>query len=159
VLPPYERGYRLAIRARAALGRPHQPLFELGEVLHSFGVRLAPFEGSELFRSACSVGAGGSATVFYAEAHSTYGGVHPTRFAIAAALGRLLGAGAGRGPFGAAHGSQSAYRETQEANAFAAELLLPYAALVQQSLDVDALSDKYGISRVAAERHLSNRLP
>jgi hypothetical protein len=155
LLPPYERGYRLAASTRRLLGEPDRPLRDLRDVLARLDVRLAAFDGAGLFRSACTVGSQGAATVFCAE-DPNYGGVAPTRFAVAAALGRLL-SGHAKSSFGAAHGSQSAYQRTQEANAFAAEFLLPVEALAK-SANIQALSEDYGISKKAAEKHRNNRV-
>jgi hypothetical protein len=157
-LPPFKRGYRLAERVRQELGLPDRPLLDLPDVLGHFDVGVAKFRGADLFRSACTVASLGGATVHYAEDHDTHGGVAPTRFAIAASFGRLLAEASGQSGFGAAHGDQSPYQRTQEANAFAAEFLLPLAAM-RKSTDLAVLCERYGISRRAAERHLSNRLP
>ena len=77
-------------------------------------------------------------------------------FAIAASLGRLVSEANGAA-FGAAHGSQSRWSETQRANAFAAEFLLPTVVL-QRSDDLAGLCERYGISRSAAEWHRANRI-
>lgn len=155
-LPPYERGYRLAQRARAALKDPEGPLTDLPEVLASVGVSLAPFEHPDVFRSAAVATRSGPATVFVARKHAQ--GVAPSRFAVAAALGRLLAEGHTAGDaFGAAQGGQSRWIPSQVANAFAAEFLVPIQALRQHADDTH-LCEKYGMSRVAVERHRSNRL-
>jgi Zn-dependent peptidase ImmA (M78 family) len=76
---------------------------------------------------------------------------------MAAALGRLLAEGRPGQPLGAAHGEQSRWIQTQRANAFAAEFLLPTPALSRPG-DLEAKCDQYGISRTAARWHMRNRL-
>jgi hypothetical protein len=156
--PPYERGYRLAESARRHLREPDAPLTDLRHVLEELGVQVRVHDGTPLFRSACIRGRDGAPAVLVAKRHPFNASVAGNRFATAAALGRLLAGGhaAGRA-FGAAHGSQARWRATQEANAFAAELLLPLPAL-RSCGSVEQLSERYGISRTAAERHRENRL-
>ncbi|MBI4957194.1 MAG: hypothetical protein HY908_34595 [Myxococcales bacterium] len=155
--PPHERGYRLAEKARAWLRQPDTPFPDLRGVLHRLGVGLGVFDGPPIFRSATMRGTKGGAAILYTEGDHAYGGVAPTRFAIAAGLGRLLAAGLSEAAFGAAHGPQSRWVATRQANAFAAEFLLPMRGMGLTS-DVQALSERYGISRWAAERHRENRL-
>jgi hypothetical protein len=158
LLPPYERGYRLARRVRSFLKEPTKPLLDLAGVISQMGIRVAPVSGPPLFRSASVVGHEGQSTVMYLANHPQYSGLLPTRFGIAAALGRLVAEGSANTAFGAAVGAQSRVQATQQANAFAAEFLLPYEALEGSGADVATLSEEYGISRKAAEKHRENRL-
>ena len=82
-------------------------------------------------------------------------GISRARFAAAAALGRLL-AEVNGASFGAAHGEQSRIVQTQRANAFAAEFLLPASAL-RRGEDLASLCVEYGISLSAGEWQRTNR--
>jgi hypothetical protein len=156
-LPAHEQGYRLANEARRFLGIPEEPLADdMSRMLEAFGVDARPFRASGLFWSAVVAGGEGQASVLYAEGDARFGGHAPRRFALAAALGRLLAEGS-RPPFGAAHGAHSRVMPTQRANAFAAEFLLPRSALMRGG-DIETLCDDYGISRSAAQWHRKNRL-
>ena len=105
MLLPFQRGYRLADQARAFLGLGARPLEDLREVLDGFDVALKPFHGPPLFRTAGVVSTQGRASVYYSQGEW---GFTPTRFAVAAALGRLLADGPSiTGAFGCAHGRQS----------------------------------------------------
>jgi hypothetical protein len=157
MLPPYERGYRLARRTRDFLKARSKPLVDLIGALSQLNVNVQPVSGPPLFRSAAVAGHEGQSTVLYIEDHPRFRGLAPTRFSIAAGLGRLLAEGAPTAAYGGALGSQSRVQATQQANAFAAELLLPLEAL-RETDDLTVLSEEYGISRVAAERHRENRL-
>lgn len=157
LLAPYQQGYQLANRAREYLGEHDKPLLDLGEVLMEFGVSLQAFEAGGLFRSAAITRSGNAASVLYDNKDSRFGSVNPSRFAIAVSFGRLLADAKVGTPFGAAFGSQARWIQSQRANAFAAELLLPKAAL-QKNADVETLCDEYGISRSAAKWHAHNRL-
>jgi hypothetical protein len=156
--PPHERGYRLAERVRSLLDEPDAPLTDMAQALERFDVKLEPWRAEgNLFRSAVIAADQGSARIVYSRGNGIHSGVAPTRFAIAAAFGRLLyGASRRTGAFGAAHGAQSRWLQTRVANAFAAELLLPSAALYLGH-DLQVLCEEYGISRSAAEWHRSNR--
>ncbi len=159
LLAPYEQGYRLAETTRSLLQEPVEPFSELGEPLRRLGVALAPTRGHALFRSAVVASRTGGASILHTEDHPGYSSVAATRFAIAAALGRLLAEGVDgdRASFGAAHGAHSRWVESQRANAFAAEFLLPQGAL-QRCSDPAELSERHGISRSAAAWHAHNRL-
>lgn len=135
---------------------------ELGPVLGELDLDLTRFVSSGLFRSAVVVGADGRGELLVSTDDELTRRMAPARFAICAALGRLLGDGAGgEAAYGAAHGPQARLFETQRANAFAAELLLPLAALRAHgpAPDIEKLSEDFGISRTAARWHVQNRLP
>jgi hypothetical protein len=158
-LPPHEQGYRLAARARAHLNRGDEPLMDIARAVGEFGLEVHSVSSNRLFRSAIVV-VDGTSRVLHATDDPSNKGVAPTRFAIAAALGRFLGDH--RSPratvFGAAHGSHSRVLPTRVANAFAAEFLLPVGA-IRGSVDTETLCDEYGISRSAASWHIHNRHP
>ncbi len=160
LLPPYEQGYLLAERVRSFLGKPDAPFPELGEVLKCLDVAIMPNNTPTLFRSTVVTAQSLGATILYAAEHPVYRTVAASRFAIAASLGRLLAEGGNENEhsFGAAHGSHSRWLESQRANAFAAEFLLPAKAL-ERTTDPATLSEEYGISRIAAEWQVSNRRP
>jgi hypothetical protein len=159
LLPPYEQGYRLARRVRGSLEAQSKPLLDLRGTLSRLGVAVEPVAGYRLFRSAGVSTSAGNAMVFYVTDHPLFSGLAPTRFAIAAGLGRLLAeAATTTASFGAATGPQSRVRATQQANAFAAEFLLPLEALREAGDDLTTICEDYGISRKAAERHRENRL-
>jgi hypothetical protein len=150
-LRPYDRGYALAGLTRELLRYPDEPL-EMHFVLDKLGVAVEEIP-VDVFRSAV-VQRDDSATLLWSK-KLHHGGLAAVRFSQAAALGRLLSR---RGScFGAAHGTQSRWKETQQANAFAAELLLPRAALEKQE-DIQTICEQHGISRSAAEWHRHNRL-
>ena len=151
---PYEQGYSLAQEARAFLGNESDPIIELPQTLESFGVQFKHVSTSA-FASACFARESGGAVIALSHQRSKWG-VAPSRFAVAAALGRLLSERVVGKSFGAAHSGQSRWIATQRANAFAAELLLPAQALAAKT-DISELCDSYGISRTAAEWHLHNR--
>jgi len=147
----HDRGYALAGLTRAFLGYPDEPL-EMDFILSKLGADMKEIPVN-VFRSAV-VQCEASATLLWS-GKVRRDGLAAVRFSQAAALGRLLSR---RGPrFGAAHGTQSRWKETQQANAFAAELLLPKPALERQE-DIQTLCEQYGISRSAAEWHRRNRL-
>ncbi|HSK01299.1 MAG TPA: hypothetical protein VK932_08665 [Kofleriaceae bacterium] len=151
---PYEQGYALARDVRAFIQNESDPIVSLNETLDSFCVQLKHVSTSA-FASSCFARERGGAVIALSDQRSKWG-VAPSRFAIAAALGRLLGERVEGRPFGAAHSGQSRWIATQRANAFAAELLLPAQAFAGGS-DLSDLCDAYGISRSAAEWHLHNR--
>jgi hypothetical protein len=154
MLPPFEQGYRLAKRARRALSNEDGPVVDLTNALAVFDLTVREF-AYPLFRSAVVTSPQGAATMLVARDPDR--GVAPTRFAMAAALGRLLAEGRPGQPLGAAHGEQSRWIQTQRANAFAAEFLLPTPALSRPG-DLEAKCDQYGISRTAARWHMRNRV-
>jgi hypothetical protein len=147
----YDRGYALAGLTREFLGYTDEPL-EMQFIVDKLHAAMEEIP-VDVFRSAV-VQREASATLLWSKkVHRD--GLAAVRFSQAAALGRLLSR---RGPcFGAAHGTQSRWKETQQANAFAAELLLPKPALEKQEL-IQTLCEQYGISRSAAEWHRRNRL-
>lgn len=151
---PYEQGYILAQNVRTLLDNECDPIVELDSVLTRFGVQVQQIS-TTAFASACFARAMGGAVIALSVQHRKWG-VAPSRFAIAAALGRFLSERVEGKPFGAAHSSQSRWISTQRANAFAAELLLPAKAIATGS-DVAEFCDAYGISRSAAEWHVHNR--
>lgn len=157
-LPPHEQGYRFAARARAHLNMIDEPILDMASALGRFGLGIIPIAARQLFRSAV-VSAGGESRVLYATDSPDFSGVAPTRFAVAAALGRFLSdrGASGAGVFGAAHGTHSRWLQTKLANAFAAEFLLPVQAMRKRGPNSDLLCDEYGISRSAATWHTRNR--
>ena len=153
-LPPYAQGQQLAVALREALGKPAEPI-DLRDSMEALGVRWRRTLTKEFRSAAIRTGDGATCVLIGAE----MAGLARQRFAIAAALGRLLADAHAPGvPFGAAHGAASRVRETQRANAFAAELLLPKAALQERGeRDVRELCDDFGISVRAAEWQIANR--
>lgn len=152
---PYEQGYALAAEVRSYLGNESGPIIELYRtIVERFGINFEQ-PRTRAFASACFARESGGAMIALSAQQAEWG-VAPSRFAVAAALGRLLGERIAGKPFGAAHSGQSRWINTQKANAFAAELLLPAKAFTT-SADVSGLCDAYGISRSAAEWHLHNR--
>jgi hypothetical protein len=160
MLPPYEQGYRLAAGARRRMQMLEEPILDMRGVLgEHFDVITSAIAAEQLFRSA-AVSVGNEAQIWYASEYARVAGVAPTRFAIAAALGRLLFEERFRsiGSWGAAHGSHSRWIPTRVANAFAAEFLLPAQAMRRRGGDAETLAEEYGISRSAAAWHIRNRL-
>jgi hypothetical protein len=155
-LPPFLTGYQMASRLREALDLRDNPIVELSGMLHDkLGISVGPIESHGMFRSAVVASTSGG-RIWYAKDNPRFIGLPPVRFAVAAALGRLVASSSPRS-FGAAHGSQSRVRETQTANAFAAELLLP-GRVAAACLDIAAVAQEYGISRTAAEWQRANSL-
>ncbi|MCK5801162.1 MAG: hypothetical protein KAI47_28435 [Deltaproteobacteria bacterium] len=150
----HDQGYELAAQARAFLGNQAEPVSDLPSTLREFDVELRDVPSNSFFSAVFSHGAG--ASILAVGTSPRKFGIAPTRFAIAAALGRLLAERTTDGPFGAAHSSQSRWINTQRANAFAAEFLLPVEAIGVDS-SVETLCDAYGISRSAAAWHVHNR--
>jgi hypothetical protein len=159
-LPPYREGYRLAqeVRSRLKLGEAPLDARKLSSMMRELHVEPRPAQAMGLFRSACWTTREG-AVLMWADDDAALATPPPRRFAIAAALGRLLSAPAEERMIGVAHGAQARYRPTQLANAFAAELLLPVQAIQRSRGSTDALAKRYGISRSAAEWHVHNRYP
>jgi hypothetical protein len=158
-LPAYAQGYALATRAREFLGIRAKPFLDLSNIFGFMGIPLAACSGvSGLLRAAVTSDPEGRARMLYDDDFSKSAGVLPTRFSISAVLGRLLAEFSG-GYLGAAHGSASRWEQTQRANAFAAEFLLPRAALdALDPNDLDHITHVYGISKSAASWHVINRL-
>lgn len=150
-MPLYAEGQRLASRLRETMANPDAPV-DLQEVAEALGIVAVRVDPSD-FRSAAVRTVDGRSTVFVAR-----DGVMRERFAMAAAIGRLLFGARGGSPVGAAHGRASRVRETQRSNAFAAELLLPAAALKARGTgDVRELCEVFGISMSAARWQIENR--
>lgn len=149
---PHEQGYELATRAREFLGNTTEPIIDFSATLTRFGVEVRDLSTSS-FASAIFARADGPGILAVSTQQSR--GVAPTRFAIAAALGRFLAERIAGKPFGAAHSGQSRWLATQRANAFAAEFLLPASAIGMSV--ISDLCDSYGISRSAATWHVQNR--
>jgi len=156
-LPPFTQGYRLAQRTRQVLGLGDRPVRAMEDLFAHFGVTGRAVQARGLFRSAVWTTESG-ATLVWAEDDARFRGEDPQRFAISAALGRLLANGLKARNHGAAHGDQARWRPTQLANAFAAELLLPIQAL-ERPANLAKLSKQYGISQSAAKWHLASRKP
>jgi hypothetical protein len=152
---PFMQGYQLAVALRETLANPADPI-DLRDAMDALGIGLARVDAME-FRSAAIRTSDGSSRVLLGREQA---GLARERFAVAAAMGRLLGSPAGT-PVGAAHGPASRVRETQRAGAFAAELLLPSAALKTKSFngdnDLRDLCEDFGISYTAATRQVENR--
>ncbi len=156
MLPPYHEGYRLAQEVRRQLELGDRPLEKsLAEVLEPFRVQAQAVAARGLFRSAVW-STNGRAVIAWAKDDPRCAETAPRRFAIAAALGRLLSAHT-EPSLGAAHGDQARWRPTQLANALAAELLLPSPAIHRGNANAAELSKRYDISRSAAEWHVANR--
>jgi len=150
--PAHVQGQAAAVRFREALSNVDEPLLDLDGALDAVGAQLQPVDTVE-FRSAVIRTAEGSSRVMVARSL----GHAARRFAVAAAIGRVV-TGPANGAFGAAHGSSSRWFETRRANAFAAELLLPAAALdARRGEDTQQLSDDFGISFKAASWQRANR--
>ncbi len=148
---PFRQGQQMAASFREELGNRDRPI-DLRQTFEQIRLEWQAVD-APAFRSAVVRSQSGAGCVYFDREL----GVAPRRFALAAALGRLLGARSDR-PFGAAHGASSRYRESQRANAFAAELLLPAAALRGRGeSDLDVLCDDFGISRSAASWQIKNR--
>ncbi|MDI7267316.1 MAG: hypothetical protein QME96_04930 [Myxococcota bacterium] len=157
-LPPFIQGYRLAVRLRDALGLHEDPVVDLPGLLHDrFGVSVQPIGSKGMFRAAVVASSSGGC-LWYANDDPRFSGVPPVRFAVAAALGRWVSEVTSSARFfGAAHGPQARVRETQRANAFAAEFLLP-GRVAGVCRDIEAVAAEYGISRSAAEWQRANHL-
>jgi hypothetical protein len=155
---PHHEGYRLAQRIRKDLKLEDRPIAgDLREsLLGKYGIEGRPLDSHGLFRSAAWMNSR-EAVLLWDEASPTYGRERPARFSIAAALGRLLASQPKSGYSAVAHSSQSYWRASQLANAFAAELLLPKQAILKRGADIQALSTEFGISRSATEWHVVNR--
>ncbi len=154
---PFEQGYALAHRVRDSLKRPRGPL-DLVETLQRLDIELSEAPATEHFRSAVVHDDTGRARIVFSGDYFREAGLAPRNFAIAAALGRLLAAGgrANGASFGAAHGTQSRWRATQMANAFAAELHAPVGDVRSLASPRD-LVERYGLSSSASEWHFENR--
>lgn len=161
--PLFEQGYVLAREVRKRLGRRYEPLVNLGGALAELEVETldpVPIDG---FRTAVIAGRRAAAAIVPSSNHPRMEGVAGFRFAVAAALGRLVAAAHTQANIGAAHGESARALETRRANAFAAEFLLPREALrrhaetssVEELVSSD-LCDEYGISRSAAAWHARN---
>jgi hypothetical protein len=164
-LPLHEQGYRLARQARSALGLPTQPLLRLDEAFEEFDARLALPTEQDWYRTAVIAGPGATAHVIGSDRDPRMSRDEGRRFAQAAALGRLLAHGQGSADtgFAAAHGDHARLLETRRANAFAAEFLLPSAAIVCSASanggdDQGVICREYGISQSAARWHVYNSL-
>ena len=157
--PEYlQGGHRLArvFRQRAGLG--NRPLLDFVRVLREWGVVLDQAIPTALFRTAVCAPSRGIAHLMLSSTDPRMEHLTANRFALAAALGRLLWAALLRtvtSPVGAAHGDYSRLTQSRRANAFAAELLLPSEA-VRAALrpnagadEVTDLAEMYGISRSA----------
>lgn len=159
VLTPHEQGYKLANRLRHHLKTVDAPLTSVRRTAAELGVAVRPIAAGERFRTAV-VDAGAPAILWNAD-EPALARVAPSRFAIAAAIGRLLfDRDETASTFGAANGDYSRLFETRRANAFAAELLLPKRALVGAAAGVEFadLCADYGISTSAARWHIHNRV-
>ncbi|MBK9386949.1 MAG: hypothetical protein IPN34_19210 [Planctomycetes bacterium] len=153
----YEQGYALAHAVREATSRSRGPL-DIQELLKALEVTLVVSKRSEVFRSATLHDTQGRAVIAYAATYFEDAGLAPRNFAIAAALGRLLSEqrlAEGRSA-GAAHGTQSRWRATQVANAFAAELHAPIED-VRQVQRAEDLVERFGLSMSASIEHFANR--
>jgi hypothetical protein len=151
----YEQGYALAHAVRGS--RSRGPI-DIQELLKALEVSLVVSERSEVFRSATLHDTEGRAVIAYAATYFEGAGLAPRNFAIAAALGRLISEqrlAEGRSA-GAAHGTQSRWRATQVANAFAAELHAPIED-VRQVKRAEDLVERFGLSMSASLEHFANR--
>jgi hypothetical protein len=163
--PLHEQGYLLARRVRKLLGRETEPFVDLRAVLAELDIRTTdplPIDG---FRTAVVGQRRGSARIMQSSHDPRMESVAGCRFALSAALGRLVSSAGvnGAAAFGAAHGDSSRIWETRRANAFAAEFILPADALRKRfpsrtlnSVVNSDLSEEYGISRQAAAWHAWN---
>lgn len=158
-LPHHLEGYRLAQAFRKLHGLNAEPIGEASfeEILGEMGVELRPTPASGLFRSAVWT-LGESAVLAVAEDDAVLSQAAPRRFAVAAAIGRLLVDGRDGKIRGAAHSRQARWRPTQVANAFAAELLFPIQA-IRTERPLREQFAAYGISNTAGSQHVRNRVP
>lgn len=154
MLPPYERGYRKAESVRHALNLGDDPI-DFHEVLGNLQIGLQKIQGPALARSAYMVSEAGVAEVCLFTSHPMAKQYCPRRFSLATALGGLLASQTHPQPFGGANSDQSRWLRSQEANAFAAMLLLP-ASSVEGGHDLEKLVEDYGISFTAAQWHIKN---
>lgn len=153
-LPLFAQGQQLAVELRNALSNTDSPI-DPREAMEALGITWGRVD-TQAFRSAAIRTHDGSARVLISREAR---GLARERFASSVALGRLLGDGRPPGsPLGAAHGNASRWRETQRANAFAAELLLPAAALKTHDIsNKRQLCEDFGISYKAATWQIENR--
>ena len=150
--PPFRQGYDLARKVRRELlNEPLAPLADLASTLGDLGVAVRDGAPTPAFRTAVAALEDGTAIMWTSPDDPRVSSVARTRFAQAAALGRLLTSPCRA----AAHGPYARLRETQRANAFAAELLLPSEAL-DPCVNLDRIVEAYGISRSAAAWHVRN---
>lgn len=164
-IPAHQQGYELAAIVRDELGLGKQPILEMSSLLNRLDVRLDDPVPTNLFRTAILGPQMGEAHLLRSSQNPRMNKLPSARFAVFAALGRLLwsqGAGAGTMVSGA-HGDYSRLLQTQRANAFAAEFLLPEAALAARSkrqlseAEILDLAEEYTVSRSAARWHAYNR--
>jgi len=162
--PLFEQGYQLARRVRSFLREEVAPLptitallarvdVERDEPVHTTAFRAAAFGGRRFARIVPSAD------------DERMRSVPSYRFAVSAALGRLLAAACidPSKPIATAHGRYARLLETRRANAFAVELLLPRrvlevrASVIREEGRVpQALCEDYGISQSAANWHAYN---
>jgi hypothetical protein len=163
--PVYEQGYHLARLLRTRLGLGTGPIIDFAtRVLNDLDVVLDSPRETRLFRTAVCAPPRGKAHILRSSSDPHMGHLTAARFAIAAALGRLLWSASvpEDRPVCAAHGDYARLIQTRRANAFAAELLLPSAAVESRlgPLPTDDqiadLAERYGISRSAARWHVHN---
>ena len=133
-MKPYDQGYWLAARIRQQMKiEPAAPLGDLRDLFDELGVSVRRTTTQGMYRSAAIVTPSGGATILRSTDDERFEGVAPTRLALAAAFGRLIGdwrsKATGDDVFGAAQGPQSSLIAGQRANAFAVEFLLPFPAL------------------------------
>jgi len=156
----YAQGYQLArlVRDRMNLGK--RPIGDLSRILDRLGIGLEEGVDTLMFRVAACATGGGRAHIISA-ADDSDRNVARLRFGITSTLGRLLWQShipEGK-PLCVAQGVHSMISQSRRANAFAAEFLLPGAAIegpITETNQVYQLSEKYGISATAARWHVRN---
>ena len=165
-IPAHRQGYELATIVREHLGIEDKAIVDLSMLLSRLDICLDEPVPTELFRTAVVAPSHGEAHLLRSSRDSRMNHLTSSRFAIVAALGRLVwsqGTGRDQPIISGAHGDYSRLLHTQRANAFAAEFLLPASAFStpdNRNLRTDELNDlaeEYGISRTAATWHAYNR--
>jgi hypothetical protein len=164
-VPPYTQGYDLATYLRKVLDLGAEPIQNLQKLLEKLDLEVETPIDTELFRTAFCADTSGKGKILRSSTKPRMRGIAGSRFAIAAALGRLLFAKSqdANEVFCGGHGSHSRWLETKRANAFAIEFLMPKDGIAEKvgeratDTEISHLADDYGVSREAAKWHAYNR--
>lgn len=161
-LPHYEQGYEMAITMRKWLGRPHQPLDVEALLTRTLSVPvrdLALADGD--LDGGCVFGAHSGPLVFVNTEARMSGTGWGRRMTLAHELCHLLLDKPPERTLSHVSGIWSVPRLERRANAFAAELLLPRAALMralERGIGYTEVMETYGVGLTTATWQVRNRL-